>query len=443
MDSGYLFSTHFLTPLAHAHTSTSCSKIIFCSVGPLALTHSLSKQKIAGMYCVTAYKRRGSICSALHHLLCNLHLMLNNLSLNELGVLVLLLGFGGLFLKRLLADRRSPISNIPGPSPKSWLNGNLEQLFDPVAGWDFHESLMKRYGNTALVHGSFGQKILYTYDPKAMHSVLLQQNLTTQSPVDKPIFEESDGFIQSQLLIFGNGLLGTIGHQHRKQRKMLNPMFSLTHLREMGTQSRPLSAVRHSPTKMTVPVLFEIAHKMENALKTQSRNSSLPDKEINILSWLGRASLEMIGEAGLGYSFDPMMDESSSHPFSRIMKDLLPTIQRMLFLRDLLPVLVRLGTPKLRRWVVGLFPWKDLHDVRDMIDYMHSVASDIYNSKKRPLEQNINMPQRLLGTGKDLISILMKENERAATDQKLDKEEVISLIVYVLKHPSGNNEFKD
>jgi len=35
-------------------------------------------------------------------------------------------------------------------------------------------------------------------------------------------------------LVFGNGLLSTERDLHRKQRKMLNPVFSIAHMKRMG-----------------------------------------------------------------------------------------------------------------------------------------------------------------------------------------------------------------
>ena len=31
-------------------------------------------------------------------------------------------------------------------------------------------------------------------------------------------------------------------------------------------------------------------------------------REIDVLDWMGRAALELIGQAGLGYSFDPLVE---------------------------------------------------------------------------------------------------------------------------------------
>ena len=39
-------------------------------------------------------------------------------------------------------------------------------------------------------------------------------------------------------------------------------------------------------------------------------NNSFEATEVDVLSWLGRTALELIGQAGLGYSFDPLVAEA-------------------------------------------------------------------------------------------------------------------------------------
>ena len=43
---------------------------------------------------------------------------------------------------------------------------------------------------------------------------------------------------------------------------------------------------------------------------------------VNILDWLGRTALELIGQSGFGYSFDNMEDDVPKHKYSIIIKDL-------------------------------------------------------------------------------------------------------------------------
>jgi len=44
--------------------------------------------------------------------------------------------------------------------------------------------------------------------------------------------------------------------------------------------------------------------------------------QIDMLSWTSRTALELIGQAGLGYSFDTLQDDAAAHPYSGILKKL-------------------------------------------------------------------------------------------------------------------------
>ncbi|KAJ3881565.1 cytochrome P450 [Lentinula edodes] len=300
-------------------------------------------------------------------------------------------------LQLYLGKKYKPLDNIPGPVSPSWITGNFKQVFNPGA-WAFHELIAEKYGGMARLHGPWGTKSLYIFDSKAMHTVLVK---------DQDVFEESDGFLESNLLIFGNGLIGTLGHQHRQQRKMLNPVFSAAHMREM------------------IPTFFQVGHQLESALKKRLQ-SGPPTQEVDILSWMGRTALEIIGQAGLGYSFDPLTDDESFHPYSKAIKDLFPTLMRVQFWRmNVLQYVSRIGSASFRRFVVNLLPWEDLHHIRDMVDYMHRTAEEIYESKKRAFEMGDEVVSQQIGRGNDLISVLMRENLKASSEDRLQDSEVV------------------
>ncbi|KAJ3823087.1 cytochrome P450 [Lentinula raphanica] len=328
-----------------------------------------------------------------------------------------------LTLRRFLsASKRSVtmgLNNIPGPPSPSWFKGNFQQVFNPDA-WVFHENLAKKYGSSARLHGPYGAQTLYTCDSKAMHTILVR---------DQDMFEEDDGFIEGNLIIFGDGLISTLGHRHRKQRKMLQPVFSAAHMKEM------------------IPAFHEVSEKLKDALTKRLHNHS-PIQEVDILSWMGRTALELMGQAGLGYSFDPLTDEDSAHPYSKVIKELLrvpstpmkddpqltqndfsPTMTRLQFWQfNVLPYISWIGTPSYRRLIVNLLPWRDLHHLRDMVDYMYHVAQTIYEGKKRALEMGDEAVVLQVGGGKDVVSVLMKENMRASAQDRLEDTEVISQL---------------
>ncbi|KAJ3711890.1 cytochrome P450 [Lentinula guzmanii] len=315
------------------------------------------------------------------------------------------------------------LNNIPGPPYPSWFKGNFQQVFNPNA-WEFHEYLAKKYGSSVRLHGPYGTNTLYTFDSKAMHTVL-----------DQDVFEEDDGFIKGNLLIFGDGLLGTLGMSYR-QDSALSLNLTLQRTPSSKTAKNATACLLRGSYEGNgyVPSFFEVSHKLENALKNQLLNGLPITKEeveqVDILSWMGRTALELMGQAGLGYSFDPLTDEDSAHPYSKVIKELLPTLTRLQFWQfNVLPYVSWIGTPAFRRSIVNRLPWKDLHHLRDMVDYMYRIAQVIYESKKRALEKGDQAIALQIGRGKDLISILMKENMKASEEDRLEDTEVISQVI--------------
>ena len=89
---------------------------------------------------------------------------------------------------------------------------------------------------------------------------------------------------------------------------MLNPAFNINHMREM------------------IPIFYEVTHKVrmypcpyvakaEVDRHVQLRQSienrvvKNGEAEINMVPWMGRTALELMGQAGLGYSFDSLTEE--------------------------------------------------------------------------------------------------------------------------------------
>jgi len=85
-----------------------------------------------------------------------------------------------------------------------------------------------------------------------------------------------------------------------------------------------------------------------------------------------------------------------------------PAVFKISFLQMYLAPLVKLGSPKFRRFILNLIPWKPLHDIRDITDVLHSTAVEIIDSKKRALKDGDEAVERQIGQGKDILSILSR-----------------------------------
>ncbi|KAF6751291.1 cytochrome P450 [Ephemerocybe angulata] len=269
-------------------------------------------------------------------------------------------------------------------------------------GWRIFRSLIvknplaKIHGKVFAFGGLMGGKVLYTYDPKALHQVTIK---------DLNSYEETDDFRRTAYLTLGMGLFSSMGDHHRKQRKMLNPVFSIAYLREM------------------TPVFYEVGHRLRKSmLKQVSRGHT----EVDVLGWMTRTALELIGQSGFAYSFDSLEIDAAQHPFGASLKNLLPTMNDQLLtaVRILLvPYIYGIGTPWFKRKVVDALPWKALRQVRDMVDVMEKTSLEILDAAKKSLKSGDGPSGR-----KDIISLLLKANMEADEGDKLPDNELIAQV---------------
>ncbi|KAJ7600333.1 cytochrome P450 [Mycena floridula] len=298
-------------------------------------------------------------------------------------------------LRRFLAS--SPLDNIPGPPSTSFWKGVFPDVFNPRA-WQFHEHLAQNYPGIARISAYFGDKQLFVFDPKALYQIVVK---------DQNIYESSRPFIRGNTLLFGSGLLSTIGDEHKKQRKIMMPVFSVPHLRNL------------------VPTLYDITHKLGDAVMSQLDGGPA---EIDMFHWLTRTALEMIGQTGLGYSFDSLTD-APAHPYADSIKELVPLSFSLFTARTyIVPWAIYIGPPAFRRFFVDILPWKTLHKARDLVDLMHKTSVDIYQEKKRALDSGDQHIAHQIAEGSDIISILMRENLRASEADRLSEAEIIGQV---------------
>ncbi|PCH40536.1 cytochrome P450 [Wolfiporia cocos MD-104 SS10] len=286
------------------------------------------------------------------------------------------------------------LNNIPGPASKSFLKGNLPEFFGRY-GTEFQKEVALDYGPVVKMRGLLSRPILYISDPKALHHLLIKE---------ETVFEESQRFLSTNQVMFGPGLLSTLGEHHRKQRKMLNPVFSVAHMREM------------------LPIFYNVVHRVRDAIATRVENGQ---QDIDVLNWMGRTALELIGQGGLGYSFDPLTEDMKDS-YGHALKQLLPNLTTIEIIRRLLPLVAGLGPAWFRRRVAEMFPWKPVQRVRRVVDTMHERSMAIYKEKQVALRNGDEAVAKQIGSGKDIMSILMRANMNALQADRLPEEEVIA-----------------
>ncbi|KAG1842383.1 cytochrome P450 [Suillus subalutaceus] len=295
---------------------------------------------------------------------------------------------------------RNLLDNIPGPPRQHWWTGKLDQIFARYA-WDFHKMLAERYGPVSKFYGLFGARELYVFDPKAMYHIMVTPT-----------------FLATNKVLFGDGLLSTLGEHHRKQRKMLNPVFSISHVRDM------------------VPAFLEVTKCLRDGIAAQVEHGP---REINMLEWLNRTALELVGQSGLGYSFD-CLKEGYANPYSAAVKNLAPTIFKVSVARKFLPFLINVGPPNFRRFIVKIFPWKALKEICSIVDVMDETSMKVFEEKKRALSKGDDAVLHQVGEGKDIMSILLRANMNTSAEDRLPDSELVaqmSTLVFTATHTTS------
>ncbi|EPS93818.1 hypothetical protein FOMPIDRAFT_1135460 [Fomitopsis schrenkii] len=308
-----------------------------------------------------------------------------------LGI-VLLLGAGYVALTSYFS--RSPLDNIPGPPSDHWMHGNFKQFFSRT-GWDFYSYLNHNYGPVVKFHGMLGSKCLYVYDPLALASIVVK---------DQYVYEETSIVLNQCHLMLGDGLLATVGERHRKQRRMLNPVFSIAHMRHM------------------IPIFYQITHKLQDAIAMRVKDGQ---SEIDMIDWMGRTALELIGQATLGWSFDPLVENTVDNNLGTAVKSIIPNAPNLRLFRIIVPFVHKLGPPAFRRRMIDFIPSAGLKRMRDISDEIQSHARHIYETKKRAMREGDAVVTQQIGEGKDIMSKLMQANMSANEEDRLPEEELL------------------
>ncbi|KAH9838240.1 cytochrome P450 monooxygenase [Rhodofomes roseus] len=317
------------------------------------------------------------------------------------SLLVLLVTYLVWWICRRLITR-SPLDNIPGPPPASFLTGHLPAYFDRH-GTDFQRQIAHKYGPVVKMQGMFGQSLLYVYDPRALHTMVIKE---------QSVYDEEELFVKANVLIFGPGLLSVLGEQHKKQRKMLNPLFSAGHMRNM------------------LPIFYNVAEKLRDTFLERVHDGPC---ELDVLNWMGRAALELIAQGGIGTSLDPLVDDNPD-AYTNSLKALVPTLYNLGLLRFalLIPYICDVGPAWLRRRLVDMIPHEELRKMTGIIDSIASKSVEIYTLKKAALQEGEEETSRQAAEGKDVISVLMRANISASDADRLSEDEIIAQMTTLL-----------
>ncbi|CAE6442879.1 unnamed protein product [Rhizoctonia solani] len=326
----------------------------------------------------------------------------NYLALAKAHSVELGLGVFTVFITRhiyKLLKGANTFNELDGPQPASSIWGDENLLSDFEKGLPAQDELLHRYGTVCKIKGPLGEDRLWLADPRAINDIVLK---------GFDHFHEPTGLLAWFKLIFGPTMLAEVGHKHKIQRKILNPVFTAAHMR-----------------KFTVtPIFHTITHYLEVVVTSKVRAGGGNTGIVDIYAWMSNVALEMIGQAGIGYSFGVM--EGKEPEYLDASRQVFTLMNSMWYIRPFLPTLMKIGPARFRRFIVDRISFSPVHQLQKDINIMDKMSTEIYTQKKQALANGTLDSE--IAAGNDIISMLLKQNEIVSPDEQMTEEEILAQV---------------
>ncbi|KAJ5776303.1 uncharacterized protein N7511_001314 [Penicillium nucicola] len=262
----------------------------------------------------------------------------------------------------------SPLKHIHSPPNRHWLKGNtssyfLEAPFEHMREW------VKKLPNDDLIRfyvvGNLER--LFLTSPKSLGELLVTKNYD---------FEKPEMIRESLRRITGDGVLLAEGDEHKTQRKNLMPAFAYRHIKNL------------------YPVFWAKSIEMVKMIEQDlNARPSTSDNVVQVSNWASRATLDIIGIAGMDHDFDSLQDPDNTlnKSYRQIMLTP-PTWLRLVFVFSFL-----IGYPGLSR----RFPSNWNTEIMKSGEVIRSVARQMIRQKKAKMEDPA------AETGIDIVSVAL------------------------------------
>ncbi|KAH9946884.1 cytochrome P450 [Amylocystis lapponica] len=315
----------------------------------------------------------------------------------------------------IILPLKSSLRFLPGPRSPSPLYGHLRAI-SKAADSVLHEQWTEQYGPTLKYKSFMNANRFYTTDPRAINHII------THSMV----YEKPDDARFTLAQILGEGLLFVEGDSHRQQRRVLNPAFGPTHIREL------------------TGIFVEKSIQLRDMWSAQISDSHEPVR-LDIIPGLTRMSLDVIGLAGFGYDFGALNLDGKPNElheaFHTMIAYLTTGVSVLGILQARFPVLrFIVRVPRFLRLSVGppftvrLQPSHRQQSQREAQRVMRRVGMQLIAEKKAAITKESRAQSKETAGpglhGRDLLTLLLKAN--IATDipvhQRLSDEDVLAQV---------------
>ncbi|KAF9036828.1 cytochrome P450 [Panaeolus papilionaceus] len=289
-------------------------------------------------------------------------------------------------LRLLYREWTSPLRVLSGPPNSSLLWGNMKEIFGAETPLTY-EKWLAEYGSTITYRSFFGMRRLLTLDTKAINHILMNDKIYKKPPERQYALSR----------IIGHGLLVVEGDKHRQQRRIMNPAFGVAQIREL------------------TDIFIQKSIELRDVWVAETAEGK---GRIEVMSWLSRMTLDVIGQAGFNYEFNDL----SSEPKSNELNNAFSAIFRAGTSKGVIPVLRNL-IPALR-WL----PAKGDTEAKKARTTMDRIGEQLLADSKLLLNSSSNDAKS--APSRDLLSLLLRANTNAdlPASQRLTDKEVLDQV---------------
>ncbi|SPJ77997.1 related to Fum15 protein (cytochrome P450 family protein) [Fusarium torulosum] len=238
----------------------------------------------------------------------------------------------------------SPLRHLPGPSGNHWLMGQSKKIMAEPSGVPMREWASEIPNDGLLCYrGFFNQERVMVCSPKALAEVLVTNSYA---------FPKPSHFRWSIGRILGIGVLLAEGDEHKMQRRSLTPAFAFRHIKNL------------------YPVFWRKSREVTQKMMAELGQDD--QAQVEISSWASRATLDIIGLAGMGRDFGAVQnpDNKLAQTYKQIFK---PSRQAQIlaFVGMIIPM----------QFITKL-PFRRNEDIAKAASEIRAVCNDLIQEKK-------------------------------------------------------------
>ncbi|KAI0060548.1 cytochrome P450 [Artomyces pyxidatus] len=297
---------------------------------------------------------------------------------------------------RLVLPYFSPLRDLQGPTAPSWLYGNVKELQRSEAS-ALQDKWIAEYGHIFKFKGFFGTDRVFALDTRAVGYVL-SHAVEYQKP-------EQVRYNLGQVL--GHGLLFVEGDKHKQQRRIMSPAFGPTQIRALTS------------------IFVEKSNQLRDIWMGLATQTQGEEATVDVLAWLNKMTLDVIGLAGFNYSFDALNAEEKPNELNEAVRTVFSSGGGNILqaLQSILPFLRIIPTERQKRLAHAQAT-------------MNRIGMSLLESRKAALREAVDATDgaphvgRKDIQGKDLLSLLIKANmaEDIKEDGRMSDQDVLAQV---------------